>query len=83
MFVLENPVTEEQAEDHHTDEHHEPLVIAESMKKIRTLTPGMAALELGLADSGVVVFHNVRHGGINVVFKRADGNIGWIDPKNG
>jgi len=59
------------------------LVIAESTRKIRTLTPGMAALELGLADSGVVVFHNARHGGINVVFKRADGNIGWIDPKTG
>jgi ribosomal subunit interface protein len=83
MFVLENPVTEEQTEDHQSDEHAEPLVIAESTNKIRTLTPGMAALELGLADSGVVVFHNVRHGGINVVFKRADGNIGWIDPKTG
>lgn len=83
MFVLENPVTEEQADDHHSDEHVEPLVIAESMKKIRTLTPGMAALELGLADSGVVVFNNAGHGGLNVVFKRADGHIGWIDPKTG
>jgi len=82
MFVLENPVTEEQAEDHQSDENAEPLVIAESTKKIRTLTPGMAALELGLADSGVVVFNNARHGGLNVVFKRADGHIGWIDPKS-
>jgi len=41
----------------------------------------MAALELGLADSGVVVFHNAKHGGLNVVFKRADGHIGWVDPR--
>jgi len=83
MFVLEDPVREDQAEDSTEGTQDEPIVIAESMKKIRTLTPGMAALELGLADSGVVVFHNARHGGINVVFKRADGNIGWIDPKTG
>ena len=82
MFVLENPVTEEQEEDSADGVQDEPMVIAESTRKIRTLTPGMAALELGLADSGVVVFNNAKHGGINVVFKRADGHIGWIDPKS-
>jgi len=44
------------------------------------MTPGMAALELGLADNGVVIFNNAKHGRVNVVFKRPDGNIGWIDP---
>ena len=84
MFVLENPVNEAQEEDDSSEGvQDEPMVIAESTKKIRTLTPGMAALELGLADSGIVVFNNARHGGINVVFKRADGHIGWIDPKIG
>ncbi len=83
MFVLANPVSDDfDLEDNDTAIiQDEPMVIAESTKHIRTLTPGMAALELGLADSGVVVFHNVKHGGINVVFKRADGHIGWIDPK--
>jgi len=80
MFILENPVNENDADDKAADENAEPLVIAEAAGEIRTLTPGMAALELGLADNGVVVFHNARHGGINVVFKRSDGNIGWIDP---
>ena len=84
MFVLANPVADELEEDDNAqDIKDEPMVIAESVKKIRTLTPGMAALELGLADSGVVVFNNARHGGLNVVFKRADGHIGWIDPKTG
>ena len=83
MFILANPVAEDEDEDTEVAVKDEPMVIAESVKHIRTLTPGMAALELGLADSGVVVFNNARHGGINVVFKRADGHIGWIDPKSG
>ena len=81
MFVLENPVREDDAEDLESGGKDEPMIISEKASKIRTLTPGMAALELGLADTGVVVFNNAKHGGINVVFKRSDGNIGWIDPE--
>ena len=80
MFVLENPITDNSEDDIEYDGNTKPLVIAEKSSKIRTLTPGMAAFELGLADNGVVVFNNARHGGLNVVFKRSDGNIGWIDP---
>lgn len=80
MFVLENPVSEDDDEDLVSGGKDEPMIISEKTSTIRTLTPGMAALELGLADTGVVVFHNAKHGGINVVFKRSDGNIGWINP---
>lgn len=82
MFILENPVSEDDTEDMESGGKDEPMIISEKTSTIRTLTPGMAALELGLADNGVVVFHNAKHGGINVVFKRSDGNIGWIDPAN-
>ena len=82
LFILENPVREDDAEDMESAGKDEPMIISEKSSKIRTLTPGMAALELGLADTGVVVFNNAKHGGINVVFKRSDGNIGWIDPTN-
>jgi len=84
LFVLSNPAGNE-ADDEDKDDtpiQDEPMVIAESTGRIRTLTPGMAALEVGLADSGVVVFHNSRHGRLNVVYKRPDGHIGWIDPKH-
>jgi len=84
LFILENPVRDDDSEDMESSgAAAEPIVIAEKASKIRTLTPGMAALELGLADTGVVVFNNAKHGGLNVVFKRSDGNIGWIDPSNG
>lgn len=83
LFVLQSPVSDEYKDDESEGDiaiADEPMVIAEKQSKIRTLTPSMAALELGLADSGVVVFHNARHGRLNVVFKRPDGNIGWVDP---
>ncbi len=79
MFILENPVSENDPED--APSNDEPIVVAEKAGSLKTMTPGMAALELGLADTGVVVFNNARHGRLNVVFKRSDGNIGWIDPK--
>jgi len=81
LFILENPVLEDDTEDEmDANIAAEPMVIAEKSSQIKTLTPGMAALELGLADNGVIVFNNAKHGGLNVVFKRSDGNIGWIDP---
>ncbi len=80
MFILENPVSDDETDDDLNSETQDPIVIAEKAGEIRTLTPSMAALELGLADTGVVIFNNAKHGRINVVFKRSDGNIGWIDP---
>ena len=35
-----------------------------------------------LAGAGMLVFRNDAHGGVNVVYRRDDGNIGWIDPRN-
>ena len=80
MFVLQNPVG---ADDDGTDDHgpSEPMVISELKTEIRTMTVSMASLELGLTDSSAVMFRNAAHGGLNVVFKRADGNVGWIDPQ--
>jgi len=79
MYILENPVGPDTGEDDHAPS--EPMVIAEKKSELRTITVSMASLELGLTDSNVVVFRNAAHGGINVVFKRADGNVGWIDPQ--
>jgi ribosomal subunit interface protein len=59
---------------------NDPAVIAETTTQIRTLTVGEAVLQLDLADAPVVVFRNAGHGQINVVYKRGDGHIGWVDP---
>ena len=57
------------------------MVIAETQAEIRTLTVGMAVLELDMTGYPVLVFRNAGHGGISVVYRRPDGNVGWIDPE--
>ncbi len=57
-----------------------PLVIAETKIPVKTMTVSMAVLQLDLADTPALMFRNAAHGGLNVVYRRADGNIGWIDP---
>jgi ribosomal subunit interface protein len=63
---------------------HEPpkgMIIAESEAALRTMTVSMAVLELDLTESQTIVFRNAAHGGLSVVYRRPDGNIGWIDPE--
>ncbi|QDH74469.1 ribosome hibernation-promoting factor, HPF/YfiA family [Brevundimonas sp. M20] len=56
------------------------MVIAENETEIRTITVGRAVAELDMTGYPVVVFRNAAHGGISVVYRRPDGNVGWIDP---
>lgn len=58
-----------------------PVVIAEMETKVATLSVGEAVLQMELANLPLLVFRNEKHGGVNVVHRREDGNIGWIDPR--
>ena len=60
----------------------QPIVIAEMEAKIPSITVGEAVMQLELAGQKLLVFRNEGHGGVNVVYRRDDGNIGWIDPRN-
>jgi ribosomal subunit interface protein len=62
------------------DVDYSPPVIAESTASLRQLSVGQAVLELDLSGAELLVFRHAGHGGVNVVYRRADGNIGWIDP---
>lgn len=57
-----------------------PAIVAESDTRIRTLTVSMAVMQLELADSPALMFRNAAHGRLNMVYRRADGNVGWVDP---
>jgi ribosomal subunit interface protein len=57
-----------------------PTIVAESDTKIQTMTVSMAVLQLDLTDSPAVLFRNAGHGRLNMVYRRPDGNIGWVDP---
>jgi ribosomal subunit interface protein len=58
----------------------DPVVIAEQATNLDTMTVGGAVMAMDLTDASVVVFRNAGHGGVNVVYRRSDGHIGWIDP---
>ena len=60
----------------------QPVVIAEMETRIPSITVGEAVMQLELAGQRMLVFRNEGHGGVNVVYRRDDGNIGWIDPRN-
>jgi ribosomal subunit interface protein len=59
----------------------QPAVVAEMSHEILTLTVGEAVMRLDLADLPAMMFRNSGHGGLNVIYRRSDGNIGWIDPE--
>ena len=72
---------EEGADDDVEQGFPEPMVIAETEKQLRTMTVSMAVMELDLTESQTIVFRNAAHDGLSVVYRRPDGNIGWIDPE--
>jgi len=65
------------------DADYHPVVIAESTTQLRTMSVSGAVVAMDLTDTPVLVFRHAGHGGVNVVYRRADGNIGWIDPSLG
>ncbi len=57
-----------------------PVIIAESTTALKRLSVSEAVMELDMTGAPVVVFRHAGHGRINLVYRRADGHIGWIDP---
>ena len=57
-----------------------PAIIAESGARIKTMTVSMAVMQLELTDTCAILFRNAKDGDLNMVYRRADGNIGWVDP---
>jgi ribosomal subunit interface protein len=58
-----------------------PVIIAESTTALKQLSVSDAVTELDMTGAPVVVFRHAAHGGISVVYRRADGHFGWIDPQ--
>ena len=58
----------------------QPVIIAEMETDIKSLSVGEAVMQMELTGEPVLVFRNETHQGFNVVYRRKDGNFGWIDP---
>ena len=78
-IVLQGPGGDDDDED--AQGADEPLIVAETDAPLRSMTVAMAVLELDLSGRPVLLFRNVAHGGLSLVYTRPDGNIGWIDPQ--
>ncbi len=74
------PLPEEEDGDLGHEGDPTPVVVAEQQTSLREMTVGAAVMQLDLAESPAVVFKNAAHGRLNVVYRRRDGHIGWIDP---
>ena len=73
--VMEAPEADEEI-----PENFAPVTIAESSKQIHTQSVADAVMQLDLTDEPIIVFTNASNDQVNVVYRRSDGNIGWIDP---
>ncbi|WP_146347752.1 ribosome hibernation-promoting factor, HPF/YfiA family [Falsiphaeobacter marinintestinus] len=75
-YILAAEAQSEDAEP----ESLQPIIVAEMETKIQSLSVGEAVMQMELAGAPVLVFRNEGKDGLNVVYRREDGNIGWIDP---
>ncbi len=71
-----------QDEENNADISDSPMIIAEMQAKIPEISVGEAVMQMELANAPALVFRNEKHSGINVVYRREDGNISWVDPIN-
>ncbi len=78
QYILANDDDSETAED---EIDGKPAVVAEMTTEIDSLTVSEAVMRMDLADQPALMFRNSSHGGLNMIYRRSDGNIGWIDPR--
>lgn len=75
-YVLETPTDEEVEGD------FVPVIVAETTASIRALSIAEAVSELDLSGAPMLVFRHAGNGHVNILYRRPDGHIGWIDPSD-
>jgi len=66
--------------DERPEDGDQPVVVAEMTTEIPRLTVSQAVMRMDLAELQALLFRNQAHGGLNMIYRRPDGNIGWVDP---
>lgn len=67
-------------EEHEEPESLQPVIIAEQADHVPSLSVGEAVMQMELADKSFLMFRHDVSGNVNLVFRRDDGNVGWLDP---
>jgi ribosomal subunit interface protein len=78
QYILAGDAEEDAAED---EIDGRPAVVAEMATEISILTVSEAVMRMDLAELPALMFRNSSHSGLNMIYRRPDGNIGWIDPR--
>jgi len=69
---------------HHDDDSevtsYNPVIIAETTTSLKRLSVSEAVMDLDFTGAAVLVFQHGGSGRVNIIYRRADGNVGWIDP---
>ena len=73
MSVIETPTEAEEVDS--------PIIIAEMQTQLPVFTVSEAVMKMDLEGLSALMFKNTAHGGLNMVYRRSDGHIGWVDPK--
>ena len=66
-------------QDEEVPEDFAPTIVAESSKQVKTMSVASAVMALDMTDDPLLMFRNAGNEQINIVYRRNDGNIGWID----
>src|SRR5215831_13394052 len=74
-YVIEAP-----AEGDDEVEGYNPVIIAEATTSLKRLSVSEAVMELDLTGASCLVFQHGSSGRVNIIYRRSDGNLGWIDP---
>ena len=76
QYIIEDPELKK-----NRDKISEPVIIAESEDIIKTVSVSEAIMLMNLKDQNAIFFKNIQSKRLNILFRRTDGNIGWVDPK--
>lgn len=68
-------------EEDEAPEDDNPIIVAEKPEKIEKLSVSDAVMKMDLENLSALMFVNLKNGNLNVVYRRADGNISWVDPQ--
>ena len=59
---------------------YSPVIIAEATTSLKQLSVSEAVMELDLTGAACIVFQHGSSGRVNIIYRRTDGNVGWVDP---
>ncbi len=76
QYIIENPEIRK-----FNKNPSDPVIIAESEDVIKTVSVSEAIMLMNLKDQNAIFFKNINSKRLNILYRRPDGNIGWVDPK--